>query len=82
MSKNPFGDDFVPGKRPANPFDDDTNVRGGDPAIRIEQASRRIRALRAQLGAEGFSPSATRELLDEIAAAFDSVARAIRQASE
>ncbi|HWV56556.1 MAG TPA: hypothetical protein VNZ57_03715 [Longimicrobiales bacterium] len=82
MPKNPFGDDFTPGRRPVNPFGDEVEAPGGDPVIRIEHASRRIRALRSQLGAEGLSPSATRELLDEIAVALESIARAFRQAGE
>lgn len=78
MRDNPFGDDFPPARRQVNPFGDEPEtVPGGDPTARIRQASTRIRRLRAQLGAEGLTPAATRELIDELAAALDAIARAL-----
>jgi hypothetical protein len=78
MTTNPFGDDEMPGPRRANPFSDD----GGDlnPVERIEHAARKIRTLRTQLGAEGLTLAATRVLIDELSAAFDSAAKALRSA--
>ena len=78
MTANPFGDDPMPGSRRANPFGDD----GGDldPVERIEHAARKIRTLRTQLGAEGLTLAATRVLIDEMSAAFDAAARALRSA--
>ena len=72
---NPFGDD-LPGPRRTNPFGDE----GGDldPIERVEHASRKIRQLRTQMGAEGLTLSATRVLIDELAAALDGAARALR----
>ncbi len=48
-------------------------------AIRMEQAARKIRNLRSQLGAEGLTVPATRELIDEVASALEASARALRQ---
>jgi hypothetical protein len=64
--KNPFGDDEPPGRQP------------GDEAAAIEHAAARIRRLKSQVGAEGLTLSATRELLDHVSAALDAAARAIR----
>ena len=77
MSKNPFGDDDFTAPGRSSPFDDD----GGDldPLGRIEHAARKIRRLRTQLGAEGLTLSATRQMIDEITAAFDATARALRE---
>ena len=76
--KNPFGDDAPkPVKR--NPFgeqEDDEGVEGA--ANRIEHAARKIRLLRLQIGAEGMTLSATRDLIDEITASLDAMARALR----
>lgn len=74
--KNPFGDD-VPPPGPRNPFADDDDVLG-DPASTIEHASARIRRLKSQVGSDGLTPSATRELIDQLGHALDAAARAIR----
>lgn len=74
--KNPFGDETT-GPTRRNPFADE----GGDldPVTRIEHAARKIRGLRTQLGAEGLTLSATRELIDELSGALDAAARALRE---
>ena len=79
--KNPFGDDDRP-KQKVNPFgevEDDGGVEGA--AERIEHAARKIRLLRLQIGAEGLTLSATRDLIDEITASLDAMSRALRQLS-
>lgn len=78
MSKNPFGDDNPSGRK-VNPFGEETG-RGAveEAAHRTEHAARKIRALRMQLGAEGLTLSATRELIDEVTGSLDAVARALR----
>lgn len=77
MAKNPFGEDDFAAPERTSPFDDD----GGDldPFSRIEHAARKIRRLRSQLGAEGMTLSATRQMIDEITAAFDATAKALRE---
>jgi flagellin-like hook-associated protein FlgL len=79
MGKNPFGDDRgAPPK--ANPFGEtEPDVSVAEAATRIDQAARKIRNLRSQLGAEGLSIPATRELIDEIAKALEASASALRQ---
>lgn len=77
MAINPFGDDAGAGPQRANPFGDDDGDL--DPVERIEHAARKIRGLRTQMGAEGLTLSATRVLIDELSAAFDSAARALRE---
>ena len=82
MRKNPFGEE-PSGGRKANPFgDDDANVSITEAATRIEQAARKIRNLRSQLGAEGLTLPATRDLIDEVATALEMSAKAIRQVGE
>ncbi len=78
--KNPFGDDEQVGPRRSSPFEDD----GGDldPLSRIEHAARKIRRLRTQLGAEGLTLAASREFIDEVAAALDATARALHELRE
>lgn len=78
-ARNPFEDEPIEARR-QNPFDDD----GGDvdPVNRIENASRKIRRLRSQLGAEGMTLSATREMIDELTKALDATARALRELRE
>lgn len=73
-------DIFGPGSsRKVNPFGDDEPGSGpSDEAARIEHAAARIRRLKSQVGAEGLTLSATRELLDHVSAALDAVARALR----
>lgn len=75
---NPFGDDTSgPGRH--HPFGEEEGPETvGDAANRIEHAARKIRMLRTQLGAEGLTLSATRELIDEVTASLDATARALR----
>jgi uncharacterized protein (UPF0147 family) len=47
-----------------------------DPASRIRSAATRIRILRAQVGPDGLTPSATRTLIDELTAALEEIASA------
>ncbi len=77
MAKNPFSDDSEAGR--INPFgEEEAREPVLDAANRIEQAARKIRLLRSQVGAEGLSPSATRELLDQFGKALDAASRALR----
>jgi hypothetical protein len=76
MNHNPFDDDAPPAR--INPFGDD-DAGGGDPAMRVEQAARKIRGLRSQLGAEGLSVPAMRDLIDEVAAGLEAAARALKR---
>lgn len=79
MPKNPFGDD-VSGPQRVNPFGEQTGTGAVEEAAnRAEHAARKIRALRMQLGAEGLTLSATRELIDEVTGSLDAVARALRE---
>ena len=79
MRKNPFGDDAA-GRQKLNPFGEpEATDSAAEAATRIEQAARKIRNLRSQLGAEGLTLPATRELIDEIAAALEASARVIRK---
>jgi hypothetical protein len=80
-SRNPFGDDVPIGPARTNPFADDS-AGDLDPVARIEHAARKIRGLRSQTGAEGLTLSATRELIDEVTAALDAAARALRALRE
>jgi flagellin-like hook-associated protein FlgL len=80
MSKNPFGEDeqFVPQR--VNPFADAEDTGTMEDAFgRIEHAARSVRRLKSQLGAEGLTLSATRELIDELSAALEATARALRE---
>lgn len=78
-AKNPFGDDVPAGPERVNPFGDDEQTESPEEAAkRMEQSARQIRALRRQLGSEGLTISATRELIDEIAGALEVAARALR----
>ena len=80
-SRNPFGDD-LPGPKRRNPFgEEETGETVADAANRVEHAARKIRMLRTQLGAEGLTLSATRELIDEVTASLDAVGRALRELS-
>ncbi|MGH7461764.1 MAG: hypothetical protein ACREMA_12160 [Longimicrobiales bacterium] len=79
MRKNPFGDESS-GAQKSNPFGDvEAAITPAEAATRIEQSARKIRNLRSQLGAEGLTLPATRELIDEVATALEASARAIRQ---
>ena len=79
MPKNPFGDEAGAGSQRAHPFGEDAGdapVEEG--ANRAEHAARKIRGLRTQMGAEGLTLSATRELIDEVTGSLDAIARALR----
>lgn len=76
--KNPFADEPA-GEGRVNPFGEESAAI--NPAVRMEQAARKIRNLRSQLGAEGLTVPATRELIDEVAAALEAAARALREKS-
>lgn len=79
MKDNPFGEPFE-GKHRVNPFGDDTSLGSvQEAAVRMDQAGRKIRQLKTQLGAEGLTLQATRDLIDEISAALDAGARALRE---
>lgn len=80
--RNPFGDDVAFPQR-VNPFGDPDSAGSTEEAIgRIEHAARAVRRLKQQLGAEGLTLSATRELIDEVSQALDSSARALRDLSQ
>ena len=79
MKDNPFGEPYQ-GKQRVNPFGSDTEEGGVQgAATRMDQAGRKIRQLKSQLGAEGLTLQATRDLIDEISAALDAGARALRE---
>lgn len=81
-AKNPFGDDRSSSRR-VNPFGESAPTGTTEDAInRIEHAGRTIRRLKQQLGAEGLTLSATRELIDEVSHALDASARALRNLSQ
>lgn len=50
-----------------------------DPTRRIRASATKIRSLRGQVGHDGFTPSAARALLDEVAAALDACASALER---
>ena len=82
MKKNPFGDESGESRK-NNPFgSDDTEVSPAEAVTRIEQAARKIRSLRAQLGAEGLTMPASRDLIDETATALEMSARTLRRLLE
>lgn len=77
--KNPFGDDESP-KKKVNPFGEEVGPGSvEEAATRVDQAARKIRNLKNQMGAEGLTLNATRDLIDEIAIALESSAKALRQ---
>lgn len=79
MKDNPFGEPYE-GRQRVNPFgDDDAIGTVADAAHRMDQASVKIRQLKTQLGAEGLTLKATRDLIDEISAALDAGAKALRE---
>lgn len=83
MPDNPFGDAFPTGRRKLNPFGEEHSPEECAAAIaRVEQAALKIRGLRTQLGAEGLTLPATRLLIDEVTAALDAVARALRAGAD
>lgn len=78
MMDNPFGDDLSRSKR-VNPFGAEAEEPSpAEAANRMEHAARRIRTLRSQVGSEGLTGPATRELIDEVAAALEAGAVALR----
>jgi flagellin-like hook-associated protein FlgL len=78
MKDNPFGEPASP-KPKVNPFGEDASAGSiTEAAIRMEQAARKIRQLKSQMGAEGLTLQATRDLIDEISAALDAGSRAIK----
>lgn len=79
MSKNPFGEPYQPKQR-VNPFEDEPVEDSVEAAAtRMDHAARKIRQLKTQMGAEGLSLGATRDLIDEMAAAIDAAAKALRK---
>ena len=81
MTRNPFGDDEgVSPSRPTNPFGDDDRetLTPGEAAASIEHAAARIRRLKAMVGAEGLTASASRELMDQLNDALRAMARGLR----
>lgn len=82
MAQNPFGDERGSPQR-VNPFGpDDEPGSPEEAAHRIEGAARKIRTLRTQIGAEGLTLPATRELIDQVALALESAAVAVRGLSK
>ncbi|CAN5857808.1 hypothetical protein BH23GEM9_BH23GEM9_09090 [soil metagenome] len=80
-TRNPFGDDASLPPR-ANPFgDEDSDASIAESINRIEHSARTVRRLKQQLGAEGLTLSATREMIDEVSKALDATARALRALS-
>jgi hypothetical protein len=78
MKNNPFGEPYE-AKQKQNPFgDDDKSGTVEEAAARMEAAARKIRQLKTQMGAEGLTLMATRDLIDEISVALDMSARALR----
>jgi flagellin-like hook-associated protein FlgL len=83
MAKNPFGDDEPGVPTRVNPFGDEPEPDNFDDALtRIEHAGRKIRQLRTQLGAEGLTISATREMMTQLGSALESTARALKELAE
>jgi flagellin-like hook-associated protein FlgL len=80
-ANNPFDD---AGRRQRiNPFGEVEEAGTTEEAIlRIEHAARTVRRLKSQLGAEGLTVSATREMIDELSKALDASARAFRNMTE
>lgn len=79
MAQNPFGDDSLPRPRRTNPFGEDDGSTSIAAAVeKMDNAARKIRTLRTQIGAEGLTLPATRELIDQVAAAIEAAAAALR----
>jgi flagellin-like hook-associated protein FlgL len=79
MGKNPFGDEQPTGPQRINPFGEVEAAGDLEEAVgRIEHSARAVRRLKTQLGAEGLTLSATRELIDELSGGLDAAARALR----
>jgi hypothetical protein len=79
---NPFGENPTPRRR--NPFGDEPQAASTteESINRIEHAARTVRRLKQQLGAEGLTLSATREMIDELSMALDATARTLRELAE
>lgn len=83
MSKNPFGEKAPTGPQRVNPFGEVAVSGTLEEAVgRIEHSARAVRRLKTQLGAEGLTLSATRELIDELSIGLDAAARALRKLAE
>jgi flagellin-like hook-associated protein FlgL len=79
MTKNPFGEEKPIVPQRVNPFADAEQSGTLEDALgRIEHAARAVRRLKGQLGAEGLTLAATREMIDEISLALEATARAFR----
>jgi hypothetical protein len=79
VAKNPFGDASGQPPRRPSPFGEEGDVNTvEEAAARLEHAARKVRSLRNQLGAEGLTLSATRELIEELGAALDAAAKGLR----
>jgi hypothetical protein len=82
VAKNPFGDESREGPKKPSPFGDEAEINTAEEAAaRLEHAARKVRGLRGQLGAEGLTLSATRELIEELGAALEAAARGLRARS-
>jgi flagellin-like hook-associated protein FlgL len=83
MARNPFGDEAELSSQRGNPFGDEPEAGTVEEAIgRIEHGARTVRRLKSQLGAEGLTLSATREMIDELSRSLDATARALRDLSQ
>ena len=81
MSDTPFDGPGRP--RRVNPFGEEPETSSFEDSVnRIEHAARTVRRLKQQLGAEGLTLSATRELIDELSKALDASANALRDLSK
>jgi hypothetical protein len=83
MGRNPFDEEGLR-TGPVNPFGEEEQ-RPLDPAeaaATIEHSAARIRRLKQQVGAEGLSLSATRELIDQLTRALDAAAGALRNLNQ
>ncbi|HET9982069.1 MAG TPA: hypothetical protein VFQ38_00710 [Longimicrobiales bacterium] len=79
MAQNPFGDDSLSRPRRTNPFgEDDGSTSIAEAAEKMDGAARKIRTLRTQIGSEGLTLPATRELIDQVATAIEAAAAALR----
>jgi uncharacterized protein (UPF0147 family) len=52
-----------------------------DPSKRLRNAATRIRALRSQVGHDGFSPNTARTLIDELTSVLEEIAKALERPS-
>jgi hypothetical protein len=77
---NPFDDEAARPRR-VNPFGDEEpdSMAPTQAADALEHSAARIRRLKQQIGADGLSLSATRELIDHLSTALDAAAAALRR---